>query len=257
MLNIAVCNQKGGSGKTTTAINVGHCMAQQEGRKTLIVDLDPQGQLAEGFGYSAWELKKEISEVIDQKVRLKDIIINISDKLDIAPANIKLSGVEALLWMKHRREDRLKNALNQLDKSDYDYVLVDCPPSLGLLTVNALSACDLVLIPMTADFYAMLGVSLLLASISQMRQELNPRLKILGLVVCRYTRTTHARLVLDKTREELPELTLYEPPVNESVKFKESVANGKPIIEYAPNIPGALAYCEITKAIVNQLEALR
>ncbi len=250
MSTIAVSNQKGGSAKTTTSICLGAAVAAL-GKRVLLVDADPQGHLAEGFGIAAGSLEKELSLVLGGQLSLMDIITNLRDNLDLAPSNIRLSYVEASLFPKHRREDKLKNALAGV-KNDYDFIIIDCPPSLGLLTVNALSAAEYVLIPMVCEFYAMLGVSLLLDVIEEMRAELNPALCILGILPTRLNRTIHAREVLERTKGELKDrIKVFEPAVNESVKFKEAVAAGKTIFEHAPDIQGAEAYRILAKEIVN------
>lgn len=247
---LAISNQKGGSAKTTTTINLGAALANNN-KRILLIDTDPQGHLAEGFGIAAGSLDKELSLVLDGKLSLSDIVINLRPNLDLAPSNIRLSYLEALLFTRHRREDKLKNALEGY-KDTYDIIVVDCPPSLGLLTVNALSAADYVLIPMVCDFYAMLGVSLLLDVIEDMKIELNPSLKILGILPTRLNRTIHAREVVERTKIELHDrVKVFEPAVNESVRFKEAAAAGKTIFEYAPNIDGAEAYRSLAKEIIN------
>lgn len=252
MAILAISNQKGGSAKTTTTINLGAALALFE-KRVLLVDTDPQGHLAEGFGISSGSLEKDLSLVLDGKLSLLEIITNIRPNLDLAPSNIRLSYLEALLFTRHRREDKLKNALESA-KEKYDIIAIDCPPSLGLLTVNALSAADYVLIPMVCEFYAMLGVSLLLDVIEDMRVELNPSLNILGILPTRLNRTIHAREVLGRTRIELQgRVRVFEPAVNESVRFKEAAAAGKTIFEYAPDIEGAEAYRSLAKEIINEL----
>ena len=249
---LAVSNQKGGSAKTTTAINLGAATAALE-KRVLLVDADPQGHLAEGFDIAAGALEKELSLVLDGKLSLSEIVTSVRPNLDLAPSNIRLSYVEASLFTRHRREDKLKNAIAEA-KDNYDVIIIDCPPSLGLLTVNALSAADCVLIPMVCDFYAMLGVSLLLDVIEDMKIELNPVLRILGILPTRLNRTIHAREVLERTRIELRDrIRVFEPAVNESVRFKEAAAAGKTIFEHAPDIQGAEAYRILAKEIVNGL----
>ena len=249
---LAVSNQKGGSAKTTTAINLGAATAAL-GKRVLLVDADPQGHLAEGFDIAAGALQKEMSLVLDGKLSLSEIVTNLRPNLDLAPSNIRLSYVEASLFTRHRREDKLKNAIAAA-KDNYEVIIIDCPPSLGLLTVNALSAADCVLIPMVCDFYAMLGVSLLLDVIEDMKVELNPALRILGILPTRLNRTIHAREVLARTKIELKDrIRVFEPAVNESVRFKEAAAAGKTIFEHAPDIQGAEAYRILAKEIVNGL----
>lgn len=250
MTILAISNQKGGSAKTTTTINLGAALAAAN-QRVLLVDTDPQGHLAEGFGIPAGSLEKEISFVLDGKLPLQEIIINLRPNLDLAPSNIRLSYLEALLFTRHRREDKLKNALAAV-RETYDMILIDCPPSLGLLTVNALSAADCVLVPMVCDFYAMLGTSLLLDVIEDMKAELNPSLRIIGILPTRFNRTVHAREVLERTKAELSErVRVFEPAVNDSVRFKEAVAAAKTIFEYAPDIEGAAAYRSLAKEIIN------
>jgi len=252
MPTLAVSNQKGGSAKTTTTINVGAALASL-GKRVLLIDADAQGHLAEGFALPSGSLEKELSVVLDGKLGLSDIIVNLRPNLDLAPSNIRLSYLEAALFTRHRREDKLKNALAEA-KGAYDLVLIDCPPSLGLLTVNALSAADSVLIPMVCDFYAMLGVSLLLDVIEDIRAELNPSLAISGILPTRMNRTIHAREVLERTKAELAgRVAIFEPAVYESVRFKEASAAGQTIFEYAPYIQGAEAYLNLAKELVNGL----
>jgi chromosome partitioning protein len=252
MPTLAVSNQKGGSAKTTTTINLGAALASL-GKRVLLVDADAQGHLAEGFDLPSGSLEKELSLVLDGKLSLSDIILTVRPNLDLAPSNIRLSYLEAALFTRHRREDKLKNALAEA-KGAYDLVLIDCPPSLGLLTVNAMSAADSVLIPMVCEFYAMLGVSLLLDVIEDIRVELNPSLQIVGILPTRLNRTIHAREVLERTKAELTgRVTVFEPAVHESVRFKEASAAGRTIFEHAPHIQGAEAYLNLAKEIVNGL----
>jgi len=245
---IAIANQKGGSAKTTTTLSLGAALADL-GKRVLLLDMDPQGHLAEGLGMPAEDLAHDISEVFDRKVELPTIILNVRDNLDLAPANIKLSYVEGNLFNMRRREDRLKMALSPLAAS-YDYVLIDCPPSLGLLTINALSAADTVLIPMAAEFYAMLGVRLLLQTIRDIQDEINPGLSIIGLIPTRVTRTSHAKGVLDHIHEELNgRVRIFEPGVPESVRLKDASGAGKTIFELQPDHPSALAYRALAEEI--------
>jgi chromosome partitioning protein len=245
---LAIANQKGGSAKTTTAIHLGAALADF-GKHVLLVDMDPQGHLAEGFGLSAMELEQEISTVLDKRTGLDEIITRVRPGLDLAPSNIRLSYVEASLFTKHRREDRLKLALAGC-ATRYDFALIDCPPSLGILTVNALSAADEVLIPMACEYFAMLGVELLLTTIEDMRGEINPTLVIRGLQPTRFARTVNAREVLAQVKETLSgRVPVFEPAIPETVKFREAAALGKTIFEHDPASSGADAYRTLAEAI--------
>src|SRR6266852_1898731 len=199
---IAVVNQKGGVAKTTTAIHVGVALAHL-GKKVLLVDLDSQGHLAEGFAIVADKIEQEMSDVFEGSKSIKDIIMpDIRPHLDLAPSNVRLADMELTLVNMRFRESKLKRALEPVS-SHYDYILLDCPPNLGLFTVNALIAANKVLIPMATHFWSMLGVSRLLTSIQAVKQEANPTLKLLGILPTRFTRTVHAREVIERTKEEV------------------------------------------------------
>lgn len=246
---IAVANQKGGSAKTTTTINLGAELARL-GHATLLVDLDSQGHLAEGFGIPALGVEYDLSAVLDNKRSLEQILRPLRENLDLAPSNIRLSHLEPYLITRARREDRLKNALKPL-LDRYAFVLIDCPPSLGILTVNGFSAAGEILIPMAAEFYALIGVSLLLDTIRDMQADLNPDLAILGIIPTRMNRTRHAREVVDRAQEELGEqLRFFTPPVPESVHVKDASAAGVPVAEYQPTSPATEAYRLLAQEIV-------
>lgn len=246
---IAILNQKGGSAKTTTTINLGAALAGCA-KRVLAIDMDPQGHLAEGFGLSLAEVTADISQVLERQRRLDDIILHARERVCLAPATLDLSYKEASFYNMKRREDRLKSALADVMPA-YDFILIDCPPSLGILTINALSAAESVLIPMTADYYAMLGVDMLLATIEDIRAEINPDLVVLGLLPTRVGRTTNAREVLDETRKNLAERLRIFEPIPETVKFREAAGLGKTIFEHAPGSPAAIAYTRLAENILN------
>src|SRR3712207_500310 len=199
---IAIVNQKGGVAKITTTIHLGVALAQL-GKKILLVDLDSQGHLAEGFGIVADNIEREMSDVFEGSKGIKDVIVpNVRQNLDLAPSNVRLADMELTLVNMRFRESKLKRALEPV-VSRYDYILLDCPPNLGLFTVNALIAANKVIIPMATHFWSMLGVSRLLTSIKAVKQEANPSLEIVGIIPTRFTRTVHAREVIDKTKEEV------------------------------------------------------
>jgi chromosome partitioning protein len=238
-VTLAISSMKGGTGKTTTTINLGAALAAR-GRSVLLVDLDPQGHIAEGFGIPALSIEHELSDVLAGDSKLHDITHIIRPNLSIAPANVRLAHLELSLITQLRREDKLKHAIAPL-KSNYDYIVIDCPPSLGILTVNAFSAANQVIIPMAAEFYALIGVALVLDAIQQMRQQLNPSLSVRGILPTRMDRTRHAREVVEKVAEELPDMCLFSP-IPESVAARNASAAGKPLIEFDPASPASRAY---------------
>jgi chromosome partitioning protein len=246
---IAIANQKGGSGKTTTTRSLAAALGEQ-GKRVLMIDLDPQASLSEGSGLELHKLGHTTYHVLIGSAKLSDVIVKVDDRVDIAPANIHLSAAELQLVNMNRREDKLRNALKPV-KDEYDYVLIDCPPSFGLLTVNALSAADSVLIPMTCDYYTMLGVRLLLETVREIQAEVNPNLKIEGLLPTRYdSRTLHAREILDQTRGALgEEIRVFDTVVRESVRFKEAPITGSSILAYAGASEGARSYRSLAQEI--------
>jgi chromosome partitioning protein len=248
---IAVVNQKGGVAKTTTTIHLGVALAEL-GKRVLLIDLDSQGHLAEGFGIVADNLQSEMSDVFEGSKHIQDIIIPaIRPNLDLAPSNVRLADMELTLVNMRFREIKLKRALEKIIPH-YDYILLDCPPNLGLFTVNALIAANQVLIPMSTHFWSMLGVSRLLTSIQSVKNEANPMLSILGIIPTRHTRTVHAREVIEKTKAEIgANYHIFDHPINESVRFAEATGQGKTIFDIAPDIEGANAYREIAKEIIH------
>jgi chromosome partitioning protein len=248
---IAVVNQKGGVAKTTTAIHISAAIAEM-GKRVLLVDLDSQGHIAEGFNIIADTLDSEISDVFEGTKRITDIIIpTIRPNLDLAPSNVRLADMEITLVNMRFRESKLKRALEPL-RDRYDYILLDCPPNLGLFTINALIAATHVLIPMATEYWSMLGVSRLLKSVQTIKQEANPDLIILGIIPTRFKRTLHAREVIQKTKEGIgSQVHIFDTPINESTRFTEATGQGKTVYEIAPEVEGAQAYRAIAKEIVN------
>ncbi len=248
---IAVANQKGGSGKTTTTRSLAAGLGEM-GKRVLMIDLDPQASLSEGCGLELYALERTTYHVLLGMLRLGDVIVKVEPRVDLAPANIHLSAAELQLVNMNRREDKLRNALRPI-REEYDFVLVDCPPSFGLLTVNALSAANSVLIPMTCDYYTMLGVRLLLETVREIQAEVNPELGIEGILPTRFDgRTLHSKEILEQTRMGLgAQVKVFDVVVKESVRFKESPIRGESILQYASNTEGARAYRELAKEIVN------
>jgi chromosome partitioning protein len=249
---IAVANQKGGVAKTTTVVHIGSALAEL-GYAVLLVDLDPQGHLGEMLGIVSETLPHEISDVLAGERRINDIILpNVRPDLDLAPSNIRLSDMELTLVNARFREYKVKRILEPVLKH-YDYILLDCPPNLGLLTLNALIAANFVLIPMASEYLSMLGVSLLLKTIVGVQAEGNPGLTILGILHTRYKRRTiHAREVVNRTREELGDsVKVFDTPIGDSTRFTEASGLGKTVYELAPDFEGAAAYRSIAEEIVN------
>lgn len=248
---IAVANQKGGSGKTTTTRSLGSALAEL-GMRTLLIDMDPQASLTEGCGLPLHLLERTVYHVLLGTIRIIEAIVAVEENLDLVPANIHLSAAELQLVNTNRREDKLRTAVKAI-RDYYDYVLIDCPPSFGLLTVNSLSAADSVLIPMTCDFYTMLGVRLMLDSVREIQAEVNSDLQVEGILPTRFdARTLHAREILDQTRNALgSEFRIYDIVIKESVRFKESPISGRSILSYASSSEGANAYRELAKEIVD------
>lgn len=246
---IAIANQKGGSGKTTTTRSLAAGLAERN-RTVLMIDLDPQASLSEGCGLELHSLTATTYHVLIGASRLPEILSEVEDRVLVAPTNIHLSAAELQLVNMNRREDKLRNALRPV-RNEFDYVLIDCPPSFGLLTVNALSAADTVLIPMTCDYYTLLGVGLLLDTVGEIQREVNPDLKIEGILATRFdSRTIHAREMLQRAKDELGQnYRIFDTVVRESVRFKESPILGQSILQYASNSEGARAYRALAEEV--------
>jgi chromosome partitioning protein len=248
---IAIANQKGGSGKTTTTRSLASALAERN-RQVLMIDLDPQASLSEGCGLELQNLQLSTYHVLIGSAKLAEVIVEVEDRVALAPTNIHLSAAELQLVNMNRREDKLRNALRPI-RDFFDYILIDCPPSFGLLTVNALSAADSVLIPMTCDYYTLLGVGLLLETVREIQQEVNSDLKVEGILPTRFDgRTIHAREMLQRAQSELgSQYRVFNTVVRESVRFKESPIVGQSILAYARTSDGARTYRSLAEEIDN------
>lgn len=247
---IAMTNQKGGVGKTTTTISLGAALVET-GRKVLLVDLDPQGSLTVGLGFNGPELDISIYDaLIDSSVKYSDVLLKTKlTGMDLIPANIDLAAAEMQLVNEVGREQTLARVLNPA-REDYDIILIDCPPSLGLLTINGLTAADGVIVPLETEYFALRGVALLKDTIDRVRERINPRLRIIGLLGTMYdNRTLHAREVMASLVEGWGD-AVFHTVINRTIKFSDATVSGEPITMFAGDSTGAKAYRELAKEVL-------
>ncbi|MGH3693361.1 MAG: ParA family protein [Pseudonocardiaceae bacterium] len=247
---VAVCNQKGGVGKTTSTINLGAALAEY-GRRVLLVDFDPQGALSVGLGVPAQHLDRTVYNLImGQGVPVNEVVQPTSvSGMDLLPSNIDLSAAEVQLVTEVGREQALGRALRPL-LARYDFILVDCQPSLGLLTINALACADGVLIPLECEYFSLRGVALLMDTIDKVRDRLNPKLTITGILATMYDpRTLHAREVMARVVEAFGD-TVFDAVIGRTVRFPETTVAGEPITRWAPKSAGAQAYRALAREVI-------
>jgi chromosome partitioning protein len=252
---IAMCNQKGGVGKTTSTINLGASLAEY-GRRVLMVDLDPQGALSAGLGVPHYELEHTVHNLlVEPRASIDDVLISTRVKnLDLVPSNIDLSAAEIQLVNEVGREQSLARALYPvLDR--YDYVLIDCQPSLGLLTVNGLACSDVVIIPTECEFFSLRGLALLTDTVDKVHDRLNPKLSIGGILITRYDpRTVNSREVMARVLERFGDL-VFDTVITRTVRFPETSVAGEPITSWAPKSVGAEAYRSLAREVIDRFGA--
>ncbi|MGA1843499.1 MAG: ParA family protein [bacterium] len=246
---ITISNQKGGVGKTTTAVNLASCLAAAE-KKTLLIDIDPQANACSGLGFKAANGDKHIYEVLLDIESVENVINSTQiDWLDLLPSNIRLIGAEIELINFPAREYRLKNALERI-RHNYDYIIVDCPPSLGLLTVNSLTASDTLLIPIQCEYYALEGISQLLRTVEYIKKELNRDLVVEGVLLTMFDgRTNLANQVADEINNHFQHL-VFKTVIPRNVSLSEAPSYGKPIILYDIRSKGAEAYLKLAHEVI-------
>ncbi len=249
---LAMVNQKGGVGKTTSTVNLGAALAEY-GRRVLLIDFDPQGALSVALGVPAHELERTVYNLLmDDGCAIEDVTVSTAvPGLDLVPSNIDLSAAEVALVNEVAREHALTRAIAPvLDR--YDYIIIDCQPSLGLLTVNALTAANGVLIPLECEYFALRGVKLLTDTVAKVQSRLNPRLEVTGVVATMYdSRTLHTREVLERVVDAFGDL-VFHTVISRTIKFPDATVAGEPITVFAPTSPAADAYRQLARELISR-----
>ncbi len=252
---IAIANQKGGVGKTTTSVNLAACLAKK-GKKVLLVDMDPQGNATSGLGIDNRKVENSIYDVLISAKKIEEVIVKTDFRnLEVCPSSIALSGAEIELVNLMAREYRLKEAIADIEDK-YDFIFLDCPPSLGLVTLNALTACGSVLMPIQCEYYALEGLSQLTATIKRVKKLLNPNIEIEGVLMTMFSaRTNLAIQVVDEVKKFFPQ-KVYKTIIPRNVRLSEAPGFGQPVIVYDPSSRGAESYMNLAEEVLNGKESV-
>jgi len=247
---IAIANQKGGVGKTTTSVNLSACLADL-GKKVLLVDLDPQGNSTSGFGFDKTKIKQSVYDVLVNDIPADSVILKTQiDNLMILPATIQLAGAEIELVSIMSRETKLKRVLDKI-KYNYEYVIIDCPPSLGLLTINALTAANSVLVPIQCEFYALEGLSQLMNTVTLVQKNLNTALSLEGVVLTMFDARTNLSIqVVDEVKNHFRH-KVYQTIIPRNVRLSEAPSYGQPVIRYDPKSKGTQVYFDLAREVID------
>lgn len=248
---IAIANQKGGVGKTTTAINLSSCLAEK-GQRVLAVDMDPQGNMTSGLGVDKDELENTMYDLIIGQTEISEVLLkDVMENLDVIPTNIDLSGAEIELLDTQGKEYIIRDAIGKV-KDNYDFIIIDCPPSLSMLTINAMTTADSVLVPIQCEYYALEGLSQLIHTVELVRDRLNSQLSIEGVVFTMYDARTNLSLqVVENVKDNLQQ-TVYKTIIPRNIRLAEAPSYGMPINKYDPKSAGSESYMKLADEVINR-----